>query len=152
MPTEAKAIHATAIAIDGWALAIRGPSRSGKSTLALALLACSRPGRAIHLVGDDRVLLRHEGGAVLVSPHPRIAGLIERRGCGILSLPYRGDVPLAGLVDLAPAAACDAVAGNFPTLTLVDSGTWDSRAARVLGWAETLPAHSRVKTLGRSKD
>lgn len=147
MSTEAPgvAVHATAVAVDGDALVIRGPSRSGKSTLALALLALSRPERPIRLVGDDRVLLRRRGARLLASPHPRIAGLIERRGCGILSLPYSADVPVLALVDLAPAVGRDLDGRAFPSLALGDRGEWDGRAARVLLWVATLPVRSGAK-------
>ena len=142
------AIHATAVAVAGDALVIRGPSRSGKSSLALALVAHSRPERPIRLVGDDRVLLHRRGPDVLASPHPRIAGRIEHRGCGILSLPYCSEVPVLGLVDLAPAAGCDLSGQNFPRLLLVDHREWDARAARVLSWIATLAARPRAKDGG----
>ena len=145
MSTEgASAIHATAVALGNAALIIRGPSRSGKSTLAFALLARSEPQRPVCLVGDDRVLLRRAAGRLLVSPHPRIAGLIERRGYGILALPHRGDVPVAGIVDLQPATTCDLAGENFAHLVLV-ADDWSGRAARVLCWAATLPAQSEAK-------
>ena len=148
MSTEppATAIHATAVAVDGRALVIRGPSRSGKSSLALALIARSRPGHPILLVGDDRVLLRRRGPAVLVSPHPRIAGLIERREHGIVALPFRSGVPVCGIIDLAPATACDLADQNFPALALVNKQNWNDRPDRVLTWAATLPAQCRAKS------
>ena len=45
-------VHATAIAIDGKGVLLRGPSGSGKSDLALRLLEAGGV-----LVGDDRVAL-----------------------------------------------------------------------------------------------
>ncbi len=151
----ARAIHATAVALGDAALVIRGPSRSGKSTLALALLAAAPSPYPICLVGDDRVLLRRTAGRLLVSPHPRIAGLIEQRGHGILARCHCGDVPVAGIVDLQPATACDLAGENFPHLVLVGDD-WSCRAARVLRWAATLPAQSGAKaeagSFARAKD
>lgn len=139
------AIHATAVTLQGRALVIRGPSRSGKSSLALALIAASRADRPILLVGDDRLLLHRRGSAVLASPHPRIAGLIECRKRGILSTAYSCDVPVLGIVDLAPATTCDLAGQNFPALALVNRKEWSQRPARVLAWVATLSAQSGAK-------
>ncbi|MDR3424405.1 MAG: serine kinase, partial [Alphaproteobacteria bacterium] len=85
------------MAIDGRAVLIRGPSKAGKSTLALALIEGSTPAQPVTLIGDDRIILARRGDQVLASPHPRIAGLIEKRGYGILSMPYAFNIPLAGV-------------------------------------------------------
>lgn len=83
-------IHATAIAISEHGILISGPSKAGKSTLAEALIAAAgTAGLHAILIGDDRVGLRAEGGSLLVSAHPAIAGLIEQRGTGILHVPYQ---------------------------------------------------------------
>lgn len=142
-PAAPFAIHATAVAIGDRALVIRGPSKAGKSTLALQLIAASTGALPIMLVGDDRVLVSRRNGRVIVSPHPRITGLIEKRGYGILALPHRAAVPVFGVVDLASPAdvrdgstsLCDLGSENFPSLRFVREGGWCSRAARVLEWA-----------------
>ena len=64
-------VHATAVAIDGEAILLRGPSGSGKSDLALRLI----DGGA-QLVADDQTLLRREGERVLASAPPAIARLV----------------------------------------------------------------------------
>ncbi len=92
-------IHATCVELAGIAVLLRGPSGSGKSDLALRLI----DGGA-RLVADDRTDLVAESGVLLASsPHP-IAGRIEVRGVGLMSLPNisRSRVGLA--VDLRPAA------------------------------------------------
>jgi serine kinase of HPr protein (carbohydrate metabolism regulator) len=89
-------IHATAIAIDGQGILISGPSKAGKSTLAEALITASlERGFPSMLIGDDRVGLMEQQGRIHLSPHPVIAGMIERRGTGILRVPHCKDVPAA---------------------------------------------------------
>jgi serine kinase of HPr protein (carbohydrate metabolism regulator) len=78
-------VHATALVISEAGVLIRGPSGSGKSSLALALLARPDDQRAfVRLIGDDRVTLRSESGRLLVCGAPATHGLIERRGYGIV--------------------------------------------------------------------
>lgn len=94
-------IHACALIVGDAGLLIRGPSRSGKSSLTLALLAAAEAeGRFARLVADDRVGLSVEGGQLFGAPHPLIAGQIEKRGTGILTLPYEGKARLTHVIDL----------------------------------------------------
>lgn len=73
-------IHATAVALGAErGLLIIGPSGSGKSSLALRLMALGAG-----LVADDRVDLRAEGGALFARAPAAIEGQIEARGAGIL--------------------------------------------------------------------
>ena len=101
-------VHATCVAIDGAGVLLLGPPGSGKSDLALRLI-CDRSGHLPEkvedgpiLVSDDRVLLRAEGGDVRASPPDTIAGRLEVRGVGVLSLPYVPDVAVALAVELVP--------------------------------------------------
>ena len=83
------AVHATAVVIDEGGILIEGRSGSGKSSLALALLDDARTrGRFGRLVGDDRVLLTARHGRLVARPHPAVAGLVERRGLGLLREPH----------------------------------------------------------------
>jgi hypothetical protein len=85
------AVHrATAVAIAGRAVLIEGPPGSGKSSLALALID-----RGAVLIGDDAVTLEVVDGRLLASPPPHIAGLIEVRNLGLLTMPVFGGVPVA---------------------------------------------------------
>ena len=94
-------IHANALVVDETGLLIRGASRSGKSSLTLALIEEARAqGRTALLVADDRVGLGIENGALIASPHPAIAGQIERRGTGILTLPHAARARLTHVIDL----------------------------------------------------
>jgi serine kinase of HPr protein (carbohydrate metabolism regulator) len=85
----------TCVAIKGRAVLIDGPSGSGKSSLALALID-----RGADLVGDDGVSLRVEGGVLLASPAPATRGLIEVRNLGLLPMAAVQDVPVALLIRL----------------------------------------------------
>ena len=91
--------QATCVAINGRAVLIEGPPGSGKSSLALTLID-----RGAVLVGDDGVTLQPRGGRLYASPPPNIAGLLEVRNLGLLEFPTVGDVPVALVVQLDPAA------------------------------------------------
>lgn len=75
-------IQASAVAIGGRGLLILGCPGAGKSSLALALID-----RGATLIGDDGVTLTRQGDRVMASPPPNIAGMIEIRNVGIVSLP-----------------------------------------------------------------
>ncbi|MFK8253812.1 HPr kinase/phosphorylase [Ancylobacter terrae] len=95
--------HASCVAIDEAGVLIRGPSGSGKSRLALALIVAGRTGaigRTV-LVADDRVLLGAEDGHLVAGPPPVLAGLIEIRGVGIRQLPFAAHTRVRLVVDLA---------------------------------------------------
>ena len=89
-------LHATAVAFEGRAVLLTGPSGSGKSSLALELM--SRGGA---LVGDDRVILRRVGGSLVVLPEPNLRGMIEARGIGILGAEWIEHATVMAKVDLA---------------------------------------------------
>jgi len=100
-------IHASAVLVGARAVLIRGPSGSGKSSLAAALIRAAQSGALpfARLVGDDRVHLEAAHGRLLVRPADALKGLIEIRGVGIRRLPHES-VALVGLVvDLAAADA-----------------------------------------------
>jgi serine kinase of HPr protein (carbohydrate metabolism regulator) len=88
-------LHASCVAIGGQAVLIEGRSGSGKSDLALRLID-----RGAVLVSDDQVIVRREGTRALAAPPETIAGKIEVRGLGIVTMPVERDVPVALLVRL----------------------------------------------------
>jgi serine kinase of HPr protein (carbohydrate metabolism regulator) len=92
-------IHASCVAIGDKGVLIRGRSGAGKSDLALRLID-----RGAQLVSDDYSRLeRRADGRLHASPPPRIAGLIEVRGVGLVEMPHRSAVAVALLVDLERA-------------------------------------------------
>ncbi len=81
-------IHATAVIYRESGVLILGASGSGKSALALAVLALARMSdRFGALIGDDRVWVRAMGGRLIASGARHMAGLIERRSAGMESAP-----------------------------------------------------------------
>ena len=101
-------VHATALVIGDVGLLISGRSRAGKSHLAEALIALGiAHGLPSALVGDDSVGLVAEEGHILALPHPAIAGLIERRGTGILPVPHQPEAQLLLEIALDPAGPAE---------------------------------------------
>jgi HPr kinase/phosphorylase len=88
-------LHASCVALDGQGLLILGPSGSGKSALALQLMALGA-----ELVADDQTHLRQQGSALIASCPAAIQGLIEARGIGLLRVNPAASVPLVLAVDL----------------------------------------------------
>jgi HPr kinase/phosphorylase len=88
-------LHASCVAVGGRGLLILGPSGSGKSALALQLMAFGAD-----LVADDRTQISLHDGQLRASCPPPLCGLIEARGIGILRAPSVTSVPLVLAVDL----------------------------------------------------
>ena len=95
-------IHASAVLVGARAVLIRGPSGSGKSQLALALLQAAQTGALAfaRLVGDDRVHLEQAHGRLLVRPAAALAGKIEARGLGIRQVEHEPVAVLGLVLDL----------------------------------------------------
>ena len=75
-------LHATCVAAGDRGLLILGAVGTGKSTLALQLIALGA-----RLVSDDQVAISAEGECLVARcPAPSIRGLIEARGFGFLRL------------------------------------------------------------------
>ncbi|MEM8876451.1 MAG: hypothetical protein AAGD23_01135 [Pseudomonadota bacterium] len=102
-------IHASAVAIGGEGVLIRGLPRAGKTTLGQALIAqagSDRAGREAPTeklamwVSDDRTIVEHDGVNLIASPPAAIAGRIADRKRGIVSVPHAASAILALVVDL----------------------------------------------------
>jgi HPr kinase/phosphorylase len=98
-------VHATCVALRvgrSWrGVLLRGPSGAGKSDLALRLIEAG--GR---LVADDQTHVAKAGRGLIATPPPALAGLIEVRGVGIVTLPSTrrlARAPVSLLVDLVAA-------------------------------------------------
>ncbi|MBO9436029.1 HPr kinase/phosphatase C-terminal domain-containing protein [Ruegeria sp. R13_0] len=92
---DSACVHATCVAVQGRGLLIVGASGSGKSSLALRMIALGAD-----LVADDRVNLRRDAGAVIADAQPQISGLIEARGIGLLRAAPCGPVALDYVLDM----------------------------------------------------
>ncbi|WDA40027.1 HPr kinase/phosphorylase [Erythrobacter sp. BLCC-B19] len=90
-----RVLHASAVVIEGRALLIEGRPGSGKSSLALALID-----RGAGLIGDDAVTVVAQSGRLIAAPPPNIAGLLELRGVGLVSLPVAVPAPVALILTL----------------------------------------------------
>ncbi|WP_194743542.1 HPr kinase/phosphorylase [Thermaurantiacus tibetensis] len=89
-------LHATAVLLPAGGLLLLGRPGAGKSDLAFRLVE-----QGAMLVADDRVELRvHGDGGIEAAPPPRLAGLLELRGVGILRLPWRAPAALRLALDL----------------------------------------------------
>jgi serine kinase of HPr protein (carbohydrate metabolism regulator) len=92
---SAETVHASTVAKDGRAVLISGPSGSGKSDLALRLLD-----RGFTLVSDDQTIVKKDGGRLLASAPPTIAGKLEVRGLGMVEMERVENVPVALFIEL----------------------------------------------------
>lgn len=105
-PTARVMVHATAIALGARAVLIRGPSGSGKSDLALRCLM-QPPGGLIaepaKLLADDQVEVVRIGARLEGRAPATLAGLIEVRGVGILTVPSTPAAEIALVVDIVPS-------------------------------------------------
>lgn len=97
-------VHATCVALrvgTRWrGVLLRGPSGSGKSDLALRVIEAG--GR---LVADDQTHVAKAGRNLMATPPSSLAGMIEVRGLGIVTLQRRQRLVRAAvalLIDLVP--------------------------------------------------
>jgi len=86
--------HGSAVAWEGRGVLMVGPSGSGKSALALSLMALGAT-----LIGDDRVEVTLADVGIGLAPPPEIEGRIEARGLGLLAAKTTS-APLAVVIDL----------------------------------------------------
>jgi HPr kinase/phosphorylase len=113
-PPESRLIHGTCIVIGGCGVLLLGPAGSGKSDLALRLI--DQPGRGTgrqsmtaQLVADDQVLITEREGRLIAAPPPRLAGLIEVRGLGIIKAECAPQAAIGLVVRLTDAASIERV-------------------------------------------
>jgi HPr kinase/phosphorylase len=94
----AQVVHASCVALNGRAVLIMGPSGSGKSALAMTLIA-----HGADLVADDRTEIFLSEGRLLARCPPALSGLIEARGVGILTATPLPQAEVALAADLGQA-------------------------------------------------
>ncbi len=93
-------LHGSCVALSGRGVLITGPSGSGKSGLALQLMALG-----CGLVSDDRTVVEVRDGGLLATTPAAIRGRIEARGVGLLAAEPTGAARLVLIVDLAQEEA-----------------------------------------------
>lgn len=89
-------IHATAVAIDDQGVLLFGPSGSGKSDFALRLID-----RGAQLISDDAVPVEIQNGLPVLLAPANIAGKLEVRGIGIVTVDHIASAPLRLMVKIA---------------------------------------------------
>ena len=121
-------VHATCVAFGSFGVLIRGPSGSGKSSLALRLIDAEGFGvgpnkLTAKLVADDQVMLEQKASGVSATPPAALAGKLEIRGLGIIPLDYLKAAQLRLVVDLLPYSSIprmpDSVDANVELLSVV---------------------------------
>ena len=95
-------VHASCVAVEGRGVLLRGAPGAGKSDLALRLVEAGA-----QLVADDQVALTSSGGTLLAAPPASIAGLLEVRGIGIVSMEFVPQIPVHLVVDLVQPEAIE---------------------------------------------
>lgn len=95
-------INGTCVAVDGAGVLLRGPSGSGKSDLALRLIAGGGC-----LVADDYTDIAEAGGRLFATAPVELEGLLEVRGIGIVRLRAADSVPVVANIELVPSASVE---------------------------------------------
>ena len=134
-------LHASTIAVDGRGALIQGASGSGKSSLALQLMALGA-----QLISDDQTSLHLQCGQVWASAPQKIAGLIEARGVGILRADHC-TAPLTLVINLDHAEierlpvnkTVTFLGHSFPILHKVDSPAWPASILQYLKVSRKYP-------------
>lgn len=103
-------VHATSVVLgavagrfggnEQCAVLLMGPPGSGKSDVALRLIA-----QGGQLIADDQTNLSSDTESLFAHAVESIAGLIEVRGVGIIRLDHTSKAPIALAVNLDPSAA-----------------------------------------------
>lgn len=101
-------LHASAVKLPAGGVLLLGPSGSGKSSLAMQLI----DHYGGQLIADDRVCLSENGASLEAAPPDNLAGLLELRGLGIVTMAYQTAdinmaVELVARADVPRMAAAD---------------------------------------------
>ncbi len=97
----AETIHACCVAVGEAGLLIRGPSGTGKSTLAREVVSWARQaGSFARLVSDDRTRIEAKHGRLVASSVEPLEGLMEIRGFGIVRQPFEPAAVIRLVIDL----------------------------------------------------
>ena len=140
MPGAVERVHATAIAVGRRGVLIRGPSGSGKSDLALRVLALGPSAllqEPVKLVADDQVILTSEPGAVIATAPSVLRGRLEVRGVGILEVAAAAQCEIVLVADLVREGPIERFPDPWPVIHLLG---YDVPLMRLLPFEDSAPA------------
>ena len=140
--SDPKILHASCVAVGEKGVLITGASGSGKSSLALQLMALGA-----RLVSDDRTVIQAQDDRLIASAPPIIAGMIEARGIGLVHAAPKGPTSLALAVDLdkveserlPPARYQSFEAIALPCLHKVENPAWPAAILQYLKAGRVAP-------------
>ncbi|WP_159809427.1 HPr kinase/phosphorylase [Litoreibacter roseus] len=118
-------MHGTAVALDGHAAILRGPSSSGKSSLALHLMALG-----CDLICDDQSEVLSDSGHLVVRRPISLPTLIEARHFGLIDVQQSSPARVSLVVDMVIAE---------------DARSPEDRTCEILG--QNVPLKQRADTL-----
>lgn len=95
--------HATLVQLFGFGVLLRGPSNSGKSSIALRLLDEAEQSRTpCALIADDQVIIASKADHLVGKAPDNLFGKIEIRGVGIINIQAHHECMIDLVVDLVP--------------------------------------------------
>lgn len=133
-------VHATTVDIAGLGVLILGASGSGKSDLALRLIA-----DGALLVADDQTAVDLRGDALRASAPEKIKGLIEARGVGIVPAAIKRATRLVLAVQLTakpermPERRTWSLPGAAVAIPLLELDPFEASAPAKLRFALAVP-------------
>lgn len=135
-------LHASCVAVGEKGVLITGASGSGKSSLALQLMALGA-----RLVSDDRTVIQAQDDRLIAAAPPTIAGMIEARGIGLVHAAPTGPTPLALAIDLdeveserlPPARYLRLESIALPCLHKVENTAWPAAIVQYLKAGRVAP-------------
>jgi len=92
---ETKTIHASGVCFEKKGVLILGKSGSGKSSLALSLVA-----NGAQLVCDDRAQLQVKNEILMMTKPPSLPSALEVRGLGLIKVPLITEARVDLLIDM----------------------------------------------------
>jgi len=129
-------IHASCVRLaSGGGVLLIGPSASGKSDLALRLVD-----EGAVLIADDRTELRAQNGQLIAGAPQALAGLIEVRGVGILTLEHGKTAAVTLAVELVPRSEVV----RMPERAVFSQFGVSIRLVRLNGFDASTPAKIRA--------
>jgi serine kinase of HPr protein (carbohydrate metabolism regulator) len=140
-------VHGTAVLVGAQGVLIRGASGSGKSSLALALVASGGL-----LVADDRVHLSACHGRLVATAVAATAGRIELRGRGLVTVPHERSAVIRLIIDLVDEADLERLPQNHQMSAVLLGVTLPRQPAPAASDHALVLARAALQALGPRGD